>query len=698
MAGMNITPREADILKVLLRAQGPVSKQEISERLGVSKRTIQREFPDLEQQVRHFDLTLVQHKGSGVVIEGRPEDVERLSQFLSGTQEPDPGNPRDRRQFLIFSLLREGGPRKIYSYAQQLGVSESTISADLDAIVPWFAKSGLALIRRSGYGVALQGSEEALRTAMRRYIGERTGQKRALVAGRSEDALAQVLLDAEGAELFSLLDQETVRRVAGALERMNEPGLRHLTDTAYLGLVLHLAIGVERVRKGDVVQTPAGLALSLQSQEGYPLAQRIIEAIGQEFSLPIPEVEISYVLLHLAGSQVVYSKEEAGEPAVGEARLMEIADRMIDAYDPELSYDLHLDEEFLRGLMVHLRPAVIRLTNHFAIFNPILDDIRTEYPEVFEKCRRAAAVLGEEIGCEVSDEETGFLAMHFGAAQVRAQEQHRITRRVLVGVVCVNGFGVARLMMARLEATIGRRSTLRPYGMDEITPRVIAQTDFFISTIDLQEKGVDYVRVSPLVTERDLEQIRCKIEDYAHLRRPQTDETFTRQTDRAGQMSREIKSLIAHYQHFRVSEALSFSDLLRYLSLKVTATEQAAAVVRSRILQRESINTQIFPELGFALLHCRTQAVQEPLFVTCTTRDGSPFTNSYFKGIRAVVMELMPEDENRKIHEKLLGHVSGALARREDFRQQVLAGDEEGVRQMLSMELKSFFFDFLDSV
>ena len=46
---MDFTPRTQQILEILLGGKGPVSKQEIADRLGVSKRTIQREFGAFEK-------------------------------------------------------------------------------------------------------------------------------------------------------------------------------------------------------------------------------------------------------------------------------------------------------------------------------------------------------------------------------------------------------------------------------------------------------------------------------------------------------------------------------------------------------------------------------------------------------------------------------------------------------------------------
>ena len=62
---MEFTPRISQILKILLANGGPIGKQEIAEELGVSKRTVQREFEYLELCIRKYNLKLVNYKGKG---------------------------------------------------------------------------------------------------------------------------------------------------------------------------------------------------------------------------------------------------------------------------------------------------------------------------------------------------------------------------------------------------------------------------------------------------------------------------------------------------------------------------------------------------------------------------------------------------------------------------------------------------------
>ena len=527
---MEFTPRIQQILKILLSSGGPVSKQEIADELGVSKRTVQREFEYLELCIRKYHLGLENHKGKGVEIRGNVEDIDRLRENLGGETYPDAADRDGRRRRLLFELLRDRTPRKLFYYSQLLGVSEATAGSDMDALCPWLEESHLGIVRRPGYGVILEGDERDYRDAMRRFIEETAGRSDAYSSGDiTGEIFAEALLDAADSGIYSLLEGDTVRRVDKVLRELNEPKVLQLADSAYAGLVIHISIVIERLRQGAALKSIPPEMGNLEFWDDYDLAVRILEAMEKEFEITIPRGELSYVLLHIRGAKMAYTGEEMEFPAdMGDDKLLPMIDRMIDVYDKSIANELKEDEEFLRGLLVHLRPVLIRLSTGLRIHNPILEDIKQEYADIFESCRRASYVITQETGYEVNEEEVGFLAMHFGAAQERVRENKLFTRKVNIGIVCASGFGVARLMMTRLKDKLGDRAILKAYGKGEINKYVISGTDFFVSTMNLDQLPVDYLQVSPLIPPKDLVKIEYKLEDYSHIKREATATPFNR--------------------------------------------------------------------------------------------------------------------------------------------------------------------------
>ena len=570
----------------------------------------------------------------------------------------------------------------------------------MDALCPWLEESHLGIVRRPGYGVILEGDERDYRDAMRRFIEETAGRSDAYSSGDiTGEIFAEALLDAADSGIYSLLEGDTVRRVDKVLRKLNEPKVLQLADSAYAGLVIHISIVIERLRQGAALKSIPPEMGNLEFWDDYDLAVRILEAMEKEFEITIPRGELSYVLLHIRGAKMAYTGEEMEFPAdMGDDKLLPMIDRMIDVYDKSIANELKEDEEFLRGLLVHLRPVLIRLSTGLRIHNPILEDIKQEYADIFESCRRASYVITQETGYEVNEEEVGFLAMHFGAAQERVRENKLFTRKVNIGIVCASGFGVARLMMTRLKDKLGDRAILKAYGKGEINKYVISGTDFFVSTMNLDQLPVDYLQVSPLIPPKDLVKIEYKLEDYSHIKREATATPFNRRLDEAYFLIREIKSIIRRYRRMETSENIRFRELLQFLTMQVTDSLHAAAALRDGIEERERLNSQIFPDLGIALLHCRSGAVREPVFISCTPRGTGNFKDPYFKGIRVALLMAMPVDDDRKMHAEVLGSISGAMVTNPYFLHKIKTGREDEIRAELAKELKCFFFDYLDRV
>ena len=328
----NFTLRTQQILEILLSGKGPVTKQEIADQLGVSKRTVQREFGFLESDIRPYGLSLVNHKGKGIVLSGEQQNIEELRSRLRDDSVEEAGID-ERRRHLLFELLRDREPRKLYYYSQMLGVSETTVAGDMEALGDWFARNHLEVIRRPGYGVILSGSEGDYREAMRRFIHENRSRRGGKGSNSSalgsagssarkrhtEEAVTDILLNISGSGIYSLLNNDILARVYDVLVGMDDPGLRQLADNALTGLAIHIAIAIDRVQQGAVVNAGEKVLEDLTSWDGYDLASRILRKMEEEFEITIPGVEISYILLHLRGSKIAYSGTAGDSPSRDDA-------------------------------------------------------------------------------------------------------------------------------------------------------------------------------------------------------------------------------------------------------------------------------------------------------------------------------------------------------------------------------------------
>ncbi|MBP1754099.1 MAG: transcriptional antiterminator, BglG [Firmicutes bacterium] len=699
---MNFTPRLRQILLILLKEDQIISVKKLADEIKVSKRTVQRELEFVGNSLNQYHVSLQTKTGIGIWAQGSREDKNTLYDLLKEEDIADSGDKDIRRKRLILEVLRDRTPKKLYYYANIFDVSEATISNDMEAIESWFHPFNLSIIRRQGYGVALEGSEKDYRLAVRKFVDENSDNK--LMKSFSEENernIIDILRDKEGPNIYSLLNNEILNRVIICFKSIRDKRLTRLTENSYIGLILHVTIAVNRILQQEIIEPNDELLEKLVKNEDYNLATHIASSLEEEFQIDIPDIEIAYILLHIKGSKLQYIDDDELEADNERERqeILSFINDMINAYDEDIAYDLKLDEEFIAGLLTHLQPTFVRLRNKMIITNPLLHQIKDTYPVIYEKSKRVGRLIYERYGFQVPEEEIGFLAMHFGAASVRLENNRESKRKVDIGIVCASGIGISRLMHSKLKRFLKDAAELVTYGKEDLTPLQLKKMDFLISSINLDDIDADVVRVSPLLLENDLERIEAKVRVYAKTpKHTKVENDFTNQLEQVNYTATQIRYLINEFQCMKVSSMISFDELLVAITERLSSYNEKRILIQEDIKRREKIASQIIPEYNFALLHSRTKGVVRPCFSVCLTNELGEFRDPYFHKIRAVIIMLIPEDEHMEENTSLMGCLSSKLVESNDFLNTIFTGDRENIRSYLTMELKRYFSQYLDRV
>lgn len=694
---MELTPRMKQILQVLLKEPDAVSVKNLAEQIGVSRRTVQRELESIQTPLKAYELTFESKTGVGIWIEGSDAQKERLLAVCSVGDDYDVSNREERRKRLVLEILKEKGLRKLYYYSSQFGVSEATVSADLEAVEGWLGRFGLFVIRKPGSGITIEGSEASYRRAIRAFISENIDTRLVREAyGAESDAPARYD-SLKKSNIGQILNNDVMKRVMDCITGIDHDRVLTLTENSYVGLIIHTSIAVNRILKNEVIESGGGWEHSVTEDEDYKLARSIVRMLEKEFGIAIPEVEVSYICLHIKGAKherIQWVDEEQMEFET--RKLQQLVNEMIDVFDRGQAYLLKQDDEFIQGLLAHLQPTLIRLMYGMQIQNPVLEEIRLSYPQIYANCERVAHVLEIYTGKKVPEQEIGFLAVHFGAAIVRLEGRQEQIRKVQAGVVCSSGIGISRLMCSKLEKMFRDRMILTAYGKNDITPYIAGKVDFFVSSVPIEQTDAPVVFVNPLLSEKDIDSIRRMIYKYERMPKKQkAADEFSLQLEEINLVAAQIQAIIKYMDLFKVDNQISFGELLIAVAEKMSPYPDRQEMIREDILRREHISSQIFAEFGFALLHCRTGGVIRPAFSVCLTKDLGPFVHEYLKGIRSVFIMLVPVDDNVKINNDIMGHVSSMLIEDYAFMDVVAGGNKEEVRDMLSRNLKKFFNQYI---
>ena len=699
---MDFTPRMQQILLIMLNEDKVISVKNLAERMNLSKRTVQRELEYLGRALKEYHVEFCSKTGTGVWLEGAREDRDRLLRHLSEKDTLDASDRPERRKRLILEILKDKTLKKLYYYSELFGVSEATISADLEAAEEWFEPFNLKIIRKPGYGISIEGREKDFRLALRAFIDENIDTHFIRDIYEEKD---QALFDLVGSKndknIYKILNNDLLLRVIACIQRIKDRRLLNLTENSYVGLVLHVTIAVNRILKKEILEENQAMVESLGGNDDFCLAGRIVEELCKEFEIEIPEIETAYICLHIKGAKVqqIELDEDSRARVSGQRELLEVVNQMIDRFDPVVAWQLKQDEEFVvHGLAAHLQPTLVRLANNMKIENPLLDQIKRDYAAIFERCRSVAEVIEEHYGYPVPEPEIGYLAIHFGAAMVRLESSREVKRKVNMGVVCASGIGISRLMCSRINRFFNDRINLTAYGLNDLSPYVLERTDFFVSTLQLKE-AADILYVSPLLTAREMEQIAAKVREYEHMPAVrQEDETFTRQLEEVNYMAAQIKSLIQRFQLVRTDETVTFEEFLVRVGEGQTPYADRQKMIIDALKRRETMGSQFFPDFSFALLHARTAGVARPVFTVFKPETGKQFLSPDMKGIRAAIIMLMPVEEHVNENASMLGYLSQKLVEEDEFLNTIMSGEEEDIRGLLSRYLKKYFNRYLDKI
>lgn len=486
-----MTIRQEKILKYLLSKNKIISGQELSTHFEVTTRTIRSDIAAIEVILgNESGVQIISHRGKGYEIEIKRDGS--LYSFLEGLNkfnEKIPVEPEERINYLLNRFLLSSNYLKLDDLADELFISRSTIQNDIANIKVIFEKKGLFLKSKPNYGIKLSGDETKRRYAISDQIITE-------VSNRNNSILNNLIIS----------DKEMSIVKKCVLNQLKKAKL-NLSDMALNNLIVHIAIACKRVREGSYIKGPS---TKISHEKEFSVATQIINEISANLAIEFPDVEISYIAMHLIGTKLFFNKDERENWSFLEEKISDVASEMISVVEKKIELDFSEDQELLAALSLHLKPVLHRYENNMSIRNTMLEAIKINYPIAFEAGVSASKVLEKRFNILVEEAEIGFIALHFGAAIERLKIKRNVKKCL---IVCTTGLGSSRLLYYKLQAKFGDKiSIIGTTELHNINMYDESSIDLIISTVPLSnEIKIPYIVVDALLDKDAIEQIDYKI-------------------------------------------------------------------------------------------------------------------------------------------------------------------------------------------
>lgn len=466
----------------------------LAEELGCSSKTVRtrvRELNDEFQNFSQYKISIESKPRFGFRLSSEKEvTMDELGQILGLDQEKNiPVTLGERSDYLLFFLLEHKEYVTILELSERLFVSESVIKTTLksvEEILKWY---DIQIERRPGYGIRAVGDETNIRTCLVEQLSEHKNQF----------------------SIFHKTLEQEMEIMSGIVQKLMKEQKISIPEIPFYNFVKYICISIRRIRKGKEVCFENQYQTKVDSSNKL-FVKRLSEEIKKGYHIELSENEEEYMAIQLAGKRVIGNSGEGN--LIYREELNSLVTQMIDIILKEFNIDLSGNFDLIMQLNQHMVPLDIRLRYNIPIENPVLEEIKANYPFAYTIARRTAVVLGEHYDKEVSESEIGYLAVIW---ELGLEKQKTAVEPSNILIVCSSGKGSSRLLTFRYRQEFGEYiNQIKICNLFELKSVDFDDIDYVFTTVPITEPvPVPVYEVNLFLNNEDIAQVRQILEKGA---------------------------------------------------------------------------------------------------------------------------------------------------------------------------------------
>ncbi|EGO63057.1 BglG family transcription antiterminator [Acetonema longum] len=492
----NLTVRETKIVTFLAKSDGYVSANTLADFLKVSPKTIYRDIVSIKKKTGNNNL-IKQSQGKGLQMD--LSSLPTISRNGLNRQKNLPGmsvNER-RKHLLILLLLQSPQESSIKGLSEYYYVSNASIVNDLKSIEQQLEPYHLSLIR-SHKGTYIEGKERNIRKMLMQILEYMP------VAFQEDSYLARE----NHHYMFKEFPQEDFAFIGHLLKAVENMLGAAIKDPYYINIFTHLVILIKRLRNDsfkadyEVLQEKDR---EIKNEQIFRVAQYVIHKINKYIGLKVPEIEVFYIYQYFTSCSIEASENFIIDVTSETSKEKETTWQLIEDASHTLQVDFSKDSALQQNLFLHMCSLLKRIQYDISISNPLLQDIKKEFPVMFEIVKHSFLKQKNlPILHKISDDEISYIVVYF---QASLEKQSSVKRAL---IVCSSGIGTSHLLKTRVKNAFPEWEIVNTVSANHITQVLDKEKiDLILTTIHINlSKDIPIVLVSALFNEIDILKVK----------------------------------------------------------------------------------------------------------------------------------------------------------------------------------------------
>ena len=579
-----------------------LTASQLSKELKISERTIRNEIRTINEQYPELILSI---KSKGYMIDDK-------NPILSLLDEDGSTIGRTRYLYIIKQILSQK-ETDYYQLSDELYISESTLDKQLNSINQIIERRNPNMqIRRRNNKLIINGSEEERRQIYTYLMNHEMDQYNFNLNNYTE-----------------FFNSCNINDLKAYFLDFSEHHHLKLRDFEIISFILHIAIMLERVNKGNEITNIEGYH---PSAEAEALAHDFYKGLSEKFHVTLSDMELTYLSCLFSGKI-----SDIQDQKIQEYRtfISEIMNDIQQQYD----LDLHQDQDFQENLLIHFLGLDNRIRSNSFLSNPLIKDIKLHFPLLYDISVYIAMKMQSRTHTVLLEDEIGYITLHIMNAVEKIQH-HTYKKVVIVNPMstAVVSFLKQRLMRCS-DLTIDITGTFSIFDIEKVKE---CQPDIVISFIPLPEAlDIPVYVCKGFPKDDDLKRI-------VHLLKTNITSNHI-----------ELQSFFHQDLFFTDIDVASKEEAIHFICDKLLQKGYCSSDYEEKILAREKIAPTAYGNY-FAIPHPIEKCAKENAVSVCILKHPITWNNRKIRLIFLFALSPQKDIAFDELFEKLVGLLNDA--------------------------------------
>ncbi|WP_321388853.1 PTS sugar transporter subunit IIA [uncultured Enterococcus sp.] len=474
--------RTVELLQKVSSSKYPIKAEVLAADFNVSQRTIRSEILEANEWLISNRLPeIMTIRSKGFFIKQSETDRKLLEAALQNLK-GDLLNRQERTFDIVLSIAYGKAPVYLNRKEEEFQISKSTIDEDMRRLRADLLKYGIEVVSYGKQGLSYKGPERSIRTMLYDLINQQLGMIDFSMNKDPKVTPVQRIFN-------TYFDLEDIRK----LGEIYSSKLPNQEDDIYKNqLLLFTLIWIQRVKRHELISAVSWKNADFEDDN----FSDFIDLVVTEFQLTeVPQVERNYIHFTI---ETFNTRDISNTLEWVQAQLLTI--QLIQFVEHETHIPFHLKEELLcESLYKHMAALIIRIKNDVQVFNPLKENIRTNYYPIYRAVSQFVPTIEEVVGGRMTEDERAFLVIHFST--VASAINRDLTYIYKSVVVCNHGIATGNLLAENLKEKFPQIEVVAVLSSKEVELVDKLDVDLIFSTFNLTYSNKPSLVIDPILTE-----------------------------------------------------------------------------------------------------------------------------------------------------------------------------------------------------